>query len=107
MTRTRSGIPQPFENHYRAGLTRTMAAFRMVEWGQPAELVEVPVPQPGRGELLVKVAGNGLCHSDVAMMSMPGSIGDAIGWQIPYTLGHEVGGWIEEVGAGVEGFAPG
>lgn len=84
-----------------------MRAYRMVEWEKPPELVEVDVPQPGPGEVLVKVAGNGLCHSDISMMAMPGAIGEAIGWHVPFTLGHEVSGWVDELGSGVEGFAPG
>jgi propanol-preferring alcohol dehydrogenase len=78
-----------------------MAAYRMIEWERPPETVEVEVPRPGPGEVLVKVAGNGLCHSDIAMASIPASIGALLRWQMPFTLGHEVGGWVDEVGAGV------
>lgn len=84
-----------------------MKAFRIVEWERPAVLTEAPIPTPGPGELLVEVAGNGLCHSDVGMAQMPGVIGEALGWQVPFTLGHEVGGTIAEVGVGVTQFAPG
>src|SRR5690606_7523549 len=77
----------------------------------PPELVEVPEPDvPPRGAL-VRVAGCGLCHSDLTMMSMPGEIGDALGWRVPFTLGHEPAGWVEalgsEVGAGSGGGLPG
>jgi propanol-preferring alcohol dehydrogenase len=84
-----------------------MTAYRLLEWERPPELVEVAVPSPGRGEVLVKVAGNGLCHSDLAMAQIPAVFGEALGWQMPFTLGHEVGGWIEETGTGVVGFAAG
>lgn len=70
-------------------------------------LVEVPVPVPGAGEVLVKVAACGLCHSDMAMMAMPGAIGDGLGWSIPFTLGHETAGWVHEVGLGVDAVAVG
>lgn len=80
-----------------------MTAFRLTAWQQPPELVQIPVPDPGPGEVLVRVAGNGLCHSDITMMGMPGEIGEAIGWQIPFTLGHEAAGWIAAVGPDVEG----
>ncbi|MUH49822.1 MAG: alcohol dehydrogenase catalytic domain-containing protein [Actinobacteria bacterium] len=81
-----------------------MLAYRLLEWQQPPQLVEVDVPRIGPGEVLVKVAGNGLCHSDLTMMAIPGSIGEMIGWHMPFTLGHEVGGWIESIGADVTGF---
>jgi propanol-preferring alcohol dehydrogenase len=81
-----------------------MLAYRLLEWQQPPELVEVEVPTIGAGEVLVKVAGNGLCHSDLTMMQLPGSIGEMIGWRMPFTLGHEVGGWIAALGPEVTGF---
>ena len=77
-----------------------MLAYRLVEWEQPPQLVEVPVPTPGPGQVLIRVAGNGLCHSDVGMSALPGAIAEALGWRAPFTLGHEIAGWIAEVGAG-------
>lgn len=88
-------------------MERTMTAYRIVEWGRAPELVEVPIPSPGPGEILVEVAGNGLCHSDVGMASMPGAIGEAIGWKVPFTLGHEVGGRVAALGTGVVGIGVG
>ncbi len=84
-----------------------MQAYRLVAWGQPPELVEVPVPRPGPGQLVVQVAGNGLCHSDFTMGELPGEIGELLGWSMPFTLGHEVGGRVAALGAGVEGLAEG
>jgi propanol-preferring alcohol dehydrogenase len=84
-----------------------MTAYRLLDWERPPELVEVAVPVPGPSQVLVKVAGNGLCHSDLAMAQIPAVFGEALGWQMPFTLGHEVGGWIDEVGEGVIGLAPG
>ena len=80
-----------------------MHAYRLTEWQRPPELVEIPVPSPGPGEVLVRVAGNGLCHSDITMMGIPGEIGEAIGWRIPFTLGHEAAGWIAALGDEVAG----
>lgn len=80
-----------------------MLAYRLLDWGQKPQLVEVQRPRPGRGELVVKVAGNGLCHSDLGMMHMSKDVGEMMGWQMPFTLGHEVGGWVEEIGEGVAG----
>ncbi len=88
-------------------MTDTMAAYRLVAWEQAPELVEVPVPRPGPGQVLVKVAGNGLCHSDLTMGGIPAAIGEALGWSMPFTLGHEVGGRVAATGPGVVGLAEG
>ena len=69
-------------------------------------LLEVERPVPGPGQVLLKVAGAGACHSDVAVyrefaQGAPGTIPPA------FTLGHENSGWIEELGTGVTGFAKG
>jgi len=80
-----------------------MTAYRLTRWGGPPERVEVPVPRPGPGQVLVEVAGCGLCHSDLAMAAMPGEVGEALGWRVPFTLGHEVGGTVAERGEGVDG----
>lgn len=80
-----------------------MKAFRLIEWGHAPELVDVEVPQPGPGEVLIRVAGNGLCHSDITMMQMPGEIGEALGWHMPFTLGHESAGHVASLGDGVVG----
>jgi propanol-preferring alcohol dehydrogenase len=82
-------------------------AFRLVEWGRPPELVDTPVPTPGPGQILVRVAGNGLCHSDFDIMRMPAEFGPLLGWEVPFTIGHESAGWVEAVGAGVTKVAPG
>ncbi len=62
-------------------------------------LEELPVPQIGSGEVLVKVVAAGICGSDV------------MEWyrikKAPIVLGHEVTGDIVEVGAGITDFAPG
>ncbi len=67
---------------------------------------EVPRPVPGPGEVLLKVAGAGACHSDVAVYKdfqegSPGSLKPS------FVLGHENSGWVEEVGSGVTGFTKG
>lgn len=88
-------------------MARTMWAYRLVEWQRAPEVVEVPIPTPGSHEVRVKVAGNGLCHSDLTIVRMPAAIGDALGWNLPFTLGHEIAGWVDAIGAAVDGFAPG
>jgi propanol-preferring alcohol dehydrogenase len=88
-------------------MTAMMPAYRIAAWEQSPALVEAPVPHPAAGQVTVRVAGNGLCHSDFLMAQMPGSIGEAIGWRVPFTLGHEIAGWIAEVGDGVRGWSSG
>jgi propanol-preferring alcohol dehydrogenase len=81
-----------------------MKAFRITSWGQPPEVVEVPDPAPGPGEVVVKVGGAGACHSDVHVMDY---IGNVSGWPSPMTLGHENAGWVAALGAGVTGLREG
>ena len=88
-------------------MTRTMPAYRIVEWERPPRLVEAPVPEPGPGEVLVAVAANGLCHSDLDMARIPAEIGELIGWRVPFTLGHETAGHVAGRGAGVTGVSEG
>lgn len=66
--------------------------------------MDVPVPEPGPGEVLVKVAGAGVCHSDLHVMEWPG---DALPYELPFTLGHEGAGHVAAVGAGVTGLSEG
>ncbi len=84
-----------------------MKAFRLTQWQKPPQLVEMEIPTPAYGQVLIKVAGAGLCHSDIGMMGMPEAMGRMAGWNMPFTLGHEVGGWIAQLGAGVRGLAVG
>ena len=58
------------------------------------ELVDKPVPDIGPTEVLLEVAGVGLCHSDMAIIGQPDSP------LIGSTLGHEVAGTVAEVGTG-------
>lgn len=78
-----------------------MTAYRLLDWERPPELVTVPVPRPGSGQAVVEVAGCGLCHSDLTMQQMPATVADALGWRVPFTLGHETAGVVVEVGSGV------
>jgi alcohol dehydrogenase, propanol-preferring len=82
-------------------MTATMAAYRILDWERPPEVAEVEIPTPGPGQIVVRVAGNGLCHSDLVMAQIPRAIGEAIGWRVPFTLGHEIAGWVHALGTGV------
>jgi alcohol dehydrogenase, propanol-preferring len=81
-----------------------MRAIQLVQWEQPAEVVDVPTPEPGPGEVLVRVAGAGLCHSDLHLMHWPAG---ALPYQLPFTLGHEIAGTVAALGPGAEGVEPG
>jgi alcohol dehydrogenase, propanol-preferring len=81
-----------------------MKAFQLVAWQKPPEFREVPVPEPGPGEVLVKVGGAGACHSDLHLMQAPAPPRPT---KLPFTLGHENAGWVEKLGPGTAGLAPG
>ncbi len=77
----------------------------MQRWGEPPEFVDVDVPEPSAGQVLVRVAGVGACHSDLSIMRTPAAgAGRA---SLPFTLGHETAGWVAAVGAGVRRVAVG
>ncbi|BCY13318.1 alcohol dehydrogenase catalytic domain-containing protein [Actinoplanes sp. L3-i22] len=73
-----------------------MRAYRMTSWGAPPEHCEVPEPAPGPGQVLVRVAGCGLCRSDLTMRRMPQAAGVRLGWSMPFTLGHETAGRLPD-----------
>lgn len=79
-----------------------MRAFQMVGWQHDGELREVPQPDdPTTGQVLIKVAASGVCHSDLHIMhDLPAGLSP---WSLPFTLGHEPTGWVEAIGAGVSG----
>lgn len=81
-----------------------MKAYQLVEWQRPPELRDVPVPEPGPGQVLVRIGGAGACHSDLHVMDWPAG---TLPYELPFTLGHENAGWIEALGAGVEGWQVG
>ena len=45
-----------------------MLALRMVGWQRDPELLEIPMPVPGPGEVMVRVGGAGVCHSDIHVL---------------------------------------
>ncbi|NEC12883.1 NAD(P)-dependent alcohol dehydrogenase [Streptomyces sp. SID8014] len=76
-----------------------MKAVQYREVGTAPEVVEIPVPRPGPGEVLLKVTAAGVCHSDIAVMSWPA---EQVPFPLPLTLGHEGAGVVAEVGEGVD-----
>ena len=76
-----------------------MRALQLPAWHSDAVVAEVPVPKAGPGQVVIKIAGAGACHSDLHLMHM---LGDGMfPWGPPFTLGHENSGWVHEIGAGV------
>ncbi len=74
----------------------TMRAVQVSRAGGPLELVERPIPEPGRGEVRIKVKACGICHSDSATKD-----GAWPGLQFPRVPGHEVIGAIDAIGSDV------
>ena len=78
-------------------MTKTMKAAVVREFGKPLVIEEVPVPTPGAGQILVKVAATGVCHTDLHAVN-----GD---WPFkpnpPFIPGHEGVGHVVAVGQGV------
>lgn len=86
-----------------------MKAIQYIEKGQP-EIVELPVPQPGEGQVLVKISGVATCPQwDLHIMEgVPMAPGGKL--EYPYTPGqpgHEATGEVVDVGPGVEDFPVG
>lgn len=78
-----------------------MRAVRFQGVGRPALVVEVPKPQARAGQVVVKIGGAGVCHSDLHVME------EDFGFSGQFTLGHENAGWVAELGEGVTGFKEG
>ncbi|XXH01852.1 hypothetical protein Hte_008214 [Hypoxylon texense] len=79
-----------------------MKAFKLVQWGQPGQYVDVPKPEPGPGDVLIRMKAAGLCRSDLAMVdSQPGSAPYANSIDAGFVLGHENAGFVARVGRAV------
>ena len=81
-----------------------MKSKAAIAWepGKPLVLDEVEVAAPRAGEVLVQIVATGVCHTDAYTLS--GSDPEGL---FPTILGHEGGGIVVEVGAGVTALAPG
>ena len=71
-----------------------MKAIQVHAKGEPMKLVEIPVPQPKAGQVLIQVEACGICHGDSKVIE---------GWasEYPRIPGHEVVGVITQLGIGV------
>jgi D-arabinose 1-dehydrogenase-like Zn-dependent alcohol dehydrogenase len=73
-----------------------MRAVRLTQVGKPLQEAEVDLPEIGPSEVLIRVAACGICHSDEHYRAGISRID-----HLPVTLGHEIAGWIEKVGADI------
>jgi NDMA-dependent alcohol dehydrogenase len=86
---------------YKEDVMKTYAAVTY-DAGQPLVIEELELDEPKDGEVLVKMAAVGLCHSDYHVVAGDRSVG-----MRPMALGHEGAGVVEAVGPGVTRFQPG
>jgi len=81
-----------------------MKALQLTQFGARAVMRDVPVPEPGPGQVLLQITAAGACHSDLHLMEWPEG---KLPWSLPFTLGHENAGRVHTLGAGVTGVAVG
>jgi propanol-preferring alcohol dehydrogenase len=78
-------------------MPQTMTAAVVHEFGKPLTIDEIPVPQPGAGQVRILVMASGVCHTDLHAAD-----GD---WPLkptlPFIPGHEAVGFVDEIGSGV------
>jgi propanol-preferring alcohol dehydrogenase len=79
-------------------MTGTMRAVDIAAVGAPLRLVERPIPEPGPGEVRVRVEACGVCGSDVFLQK--GGFGDAV--PFPVIPGHEAAGIVDALGPDVD-----
>jgi D-arabinose 1-dehydrogenase-like Zn-dependent alcohol dehydrogenase len=80
----------------RVAAVAPMTVAQVAKPGADFQIVEREIPEPGAGQVLIKVKACGVCHSDVLTKE-----GSWPGIQYPRVPGHEVAGIIDEMGAGV------
>jgi 6-hydroxycyclohex-1-ene-1-carbonyl-CoA dehydrogenase len=71
-----------------------LKAIQLVAAGAPLEVRDVPVPRPAEDEVLIRVAGCGVCHTDIGFWKD----GVPTRHALPLTLGHEISGTVLEAG---------
>jgi propanol-preferring alcohol dehydrogenase len=79
-----------------------MRALRIARAGAPLALEEVPLPEPGPGELRVRVVACGVCRTDLHLLD-----GELPGAAEPIVPGHQVVGRVDRLGPGVRDYALG
>jgi len=82
-------------------MSQTVRGVISREKGKPVEVVDIVIPDPGPGEVVVDITACGVCHTDLTYRD--GGIND----EFPFLLGHEAAGTVEAVGDGVTAVEPG
>jgi len=82
-------------------MTQTVRGVISRKKGDPVEVVDVVIPDPGPREVVVDIIACGVCHTDLTYRD--GGIND----EYPFLLGHEAAGTVESVGEGVTHVEPG
>jgi propanol-preferring alcohol dehydrogenase len=82
-----------------------MRAAQLDGYGQDFVLRDIPDPEPGPGQVLVRIGAAGVCHSDLHLRA--GEMAALPFPPFPWTLGHENAGWVAALGPGAEGFEVG
>jgi propanol-preferring alcohol dehydrogenase len=83
-------------------MPKMMRALQIVRPGEMPEIVDVPIPEPGPGQIRLRTAGSGLCHSDLHVIHANPAY-----FPLPLTIGHEPTGWVDAIGSGVKGLREG
>lgn len=73
----------------------------LTETGAPLRIADIELPEPGPGQVRVRIAATGVCHSDLSLAR------GTLRQPVPAVLGHEAAGTVVSVGEGVTGMAPG
>lgn len=79
-----------------------MHAMVLVQPGDRLKAMKLPIPQPGPGEILLKVQACGICRTDLHILD-----GELSEPKLPLIPGHQIVGLVESLGKGVHGFHPG
>jgi propanol-preferring alcohol dehydrogenase len=80
-------------------------ALQLKRFQSDPELLDLPDPEPGPGQVVIKVGGAGLCHSDLHVMH---EFQEGMApWGPPFVMGHENAGWVQAIGPGVRGVEEG
>ncbi len=83
-------------------MSGTMRAMVLEAPGEPLRETELPIPEPGPGQLLLRVRSCGVCRTDLHVLD--GELGDA---KLPLVLGHQIVGTVAAAGEDVQGFTEG
>ena len=95
-------MTKPLQPSRRDELPATMRAMLLERPGMALQAVELPVPRPAAGQILLRVEACGVCRTDLHLID--GELPDPV---LPMIPGHEIVGRVAAVGPGVSGVTPG